>query len=286
MAKNLEPTQGRRLHLGYRRELDTPRLAGSQAPTAASPPRALRTPPSERSPMFSSTALRLILALSMLGSTLAFAQRPGACLVGSRHTSGDSGGAPSPDLGRSSEVATQFSSFVEGSETLTIRVQGGRMSVHCPIGVRCDENYHYWALQHRSDEGHLYISFDPSVLRNVTEQSLRENFRYLNFQSSVTGLPEGWMGALANRSPIERFESLEYRNGRLRLEVLAPAGSGVMLSGADRDEDRCPPIADAPMPPGCYVSTQMRRPVRVIIELEIPTQGRDCTNAGLDSSCG
>ncbi|MCL6220013.1 hypothetical protein [Zunongwangia pacifica] len=55
------------------------------------------------------------------------------------------------------------------------------LEVACPSGVTCDENYSYRAYSYSDEDFQIYISFDTDIINNFSEESIRENFNYMNF---------------------------------------------------------------------------------------------------------
>ncbi len=160
-----------------------------------------------------------------------------------------------------------------------LTIDEGSLHVHCPIGVLCDRSFDYFAVKGGSPR--VYLSFDPAVLDNVTLESLRGNFRYMNF--SVPAFEDGSWKVVLQPSGLSRREANEvtidgYDNGRIQLTLRTTASE---LSAVDTS---CQVPADAPMPAACFEHRAVEIPVVIHVDLPMPNQGVDCTNGG--ASCG
>ena len=155
----------------------------------------------------------------------------------------------------------------------------GELRVHCPLGVRCDRDFDYFAV--KGGDPRVYVSFDPAVLDGITLESLREHFSYLNY--SVPALQQGSWQVQLGPDGLSRREAGEvtidgYTDGRLQLTLRTTV---TRLRADDRD---CVVMADAPMPPECFDEREVQIPLVIHVDLPMPTQGVDCTNGG--PSCG
>ena len=56
-----------------------------------------------------------------------------------------------------------------------------KLEIACPVGVNCDENYYYRAYSYTDERFQIYISFDADIIKSFSEESIRKNFRYINF---------------------------------------------------------------------------------------------------------
>lgn len=177
-------------------------------------------------------------------------------------------------------IASQIDAWIaENAEGIELRVDQGELRVRCPIGVRCDRDFDYFAVA--GGNPRVYVSFDPAVLDGVSLESLREHFRYLNY--SVPALERGSWRVMLGPDGLSRREAGEvtidgYTDGRLQLTLRTTV---TRLRGDDRD---CQVPADATMPAECFDEREVQIPLVIHVDLPMPTEGVDCTDGG--PSCG
>ena len=83
------------------------------------------------------------------------------------------------------------------------------LELTCPVGVTCDENYYYRAYSYMDERFQIYISFDADIVNNFSEESIRKNFRYIDF---VFRFPEYSNETLSyHYSPLDPIKKLEFK---------------------------------------------------------------------------
>ena len=81
------------------------------------------------------------------------------------------------------------------------------LELTCPVGVTCDENYYYRAYSYMDERFQIYISFDADIVNNFSEESIRKNFRYIDF---VFRFPEYSNETLSyHYSPLDPIKKLD-----------------------------------------------------------------------------
>lgn len=56
------------------------------------------------------------------------------------------------------------------------------LTISCPVGITCDENYDYRAYKYSDQDIDLYISFNPEVIGKHSLKSFKDNFDFMYFR--------------------------------------------------------------------------------------------------------
>lgn len=144
--------------------------------------------------------------------------------------------------------------------------QTGGLSISCPGGVVCDENFDYRAFEYRDERVWMYMSFDPGVVNNYNLESFRNNFNYVNFRIQFPEKSSSSVEAYYNtRDPLREIIFTSYENGKLKGEVIVPI-KDITLKNRD---PQCTYMVDATLPDYCYEEEEVNLELRITFDLTV-----------------
>jgi hypothetical protein len=149
----------------------------------------------------------------------------------------------------------------------------GQLNQSCPIAVNCDENFEYHAYSGDIDSLNLYFSFNPSIVKDKSNENILAAFTYMYFNFSFPSLETDSstfyvtspaLFGRANSASSFKNEVTKCENGRLYGRISFPVQQLI-----ERIESRSEDCHAGDISGICYRTRDLSSQINYIINYEL-----------------